>query len=87
MVGNGAASGGTMFHQPQHIGKQMTKNKTIRLIREPECLHITGLSRTSRWRLEGQGKFPKRHKITEGTVGWVESDVLDWVEERCSHAA
>lgn len=33
-----------------------------RLIREPECRHLTGLSRQRRWELAGQGHFPPARK-------------------------
>ncbi len=33
-------------------------------------------------RLEKAGKFPKRIQLGENRVGWIESEVLDWVQER-----
>jgi len=33
-------------------------------------------------RLEKAGKFPKRVKLGPSRVGWVESEVLEWLEER-----
>ena len=36
-----------------------------RFVREAECKSITGLSRTRRWELEKEGKFPKRIKLGE----------------------
>ena len=33
-------------------------------------------------RLEKAGKFPKRVKLGENRVGWVEQEVLDWLDER-----
>ena len=35
-----------------------------RFLREPEVQHITGLSRTTRWRLQRDGKFPYRRQIS-----------------------
>ncbi len=49
-----------------------------RMIREAECERITGLSRTTRWRLERQGKFPKRRQLSQNCVGWVLSEILAW---------
>ena len=60
---------------------------TDRFVREPECQVITGLSRTTRWRLEKQNLFPKRRQISAGTVGWLESEVLAWLAERAVVAA
>jgi prophage regulatory protein len=56
----------------------------IRFVRERECHRMTGLSRTTRWTLERKGAFPGRHQISTRTVGWLESDVQDWIR---SHAA
>lgn len=33
-------------------------------------------------RLEAAGKFPKRVQLGQCRVGWVEQEVLDWVQER-----
>jgi prophage regulatory protein len=33
-------------------------------------------------RLEKAGKFPKRVQIGPNRVGWVEGEVLDWLQER-----
>ncbi len=33
-------------------------------------------------RLEAAGTFPLRVKLGNNRVGWVESEVLDWLQER-----
>ena len=33
-------------------------------------------------RLEKAGNFPKRVKLGQARVGWIESEVLDWLQER-----
>jgi prophage regulatory protein len=40
-------------------------------------------------RLEKAGKFPKRAKLGPNRVGWVEAEVLDWLQGRldCREAA
>ena len=53
-----------------------------RVIREPECERITGLSRTSRWRLERDGLFPKRRQISANTIGWLQSELAEWINKR-----
>ena len=35
-------------------------------------------------RLEKAGKFPKRVRLGQNRVGWVESEVVAWIEERIS---
>ncbi|MCB7130079.1 MAG: AlpA family phage regulatory protein [Candidatus Brocadiales bacterium] len=52
-----------------------------RFVREPECKRITGLSRTTRWRLERAGLFPKRRQISPGLIAWLESEVQEWLRD------
>jgi prophage regulatory protein len=52
---------------------------TDRFLREREVRSMTGLSRTTRWRLERIGQFPRRRQISPGAVGWLESEVLAWM--------
>ena len=33
-------------------------------------------------RLEIAGQFPKRVKLGNNRVGWIEAEVLDWLQER-----
>jgi prophage regulatory protein len=53
-----------------------------RYIREEECFRITGLSRTTRWRLERENKFPRRRILSNNAVGWLLSEVLAWRSSR-----
>jgi len=55
-----------------------------RFAREQECKKISGLSRTQRWVLEKEGKFPKRIKLSERAVAWRMSELMNWMEERCN---
>ena len=36
-------------------------------------------------RLEKAGQFPKRVQLGPNRVGWVEREVLDWLDERLSN--
>jgi len=42
----------------------------------------TGLSRTTLWRLERAGQFPPRRQISANAVGWIRSEVEDWIAAR-----
>ena len=59
----------------------MKFDKVDRIIREKECREITGLSRATRYRWEKQGKFPKRVQISSGVVGWLQSSIIEWLQE------
>ena len=54
---------------------------TDRFLREREVRTVTGLSRTTRWRLERVGQFPRKRRISPGAVGWLESEVVTWMEQ------
>jgi len=56
------------------------------IVRERECKRITGLSRSTRWRLERAGQFPQRRPISPGCVGWLLSEIDDWVATRAAAA-
>lgn len=60
-----------------------------RLIRETERRRITGVSRTTWWRMERQGLAPARRRISTNAVGWLESELLGWLAQRqpvsCRH--
>ena len=58
-----------------------------RFVREPEVHKITGLSRTTRWRLERRGEFPRRRALSTNTVGWLASEIEAWMAERIGPAA
>jgi prophage regulatory protein len=53
-----------------------------RLLRFSAVRERTGLSRSTIWRLERRGEFPKHHRISPNVVAWVEQDVLEWIEGR-----
>ncbi|MGR7334774.1 helix-turn-helix transcriptional regulator [Klebsiella aerogenes] len=57
----------------------MNKNCTT-LIRLPEVIKRTGVSRTTIYRLINKNSFPSPIKISEKTIAFVESEVNDWIE-------
>ena len=61
----------------------MEKTKE-RIIRKPELLSIIGLSDPTIWRMEKDGKFPKRLRLGGNSCGWLESEVDDWLKERAA---
>jgi prophage regulatory protein len=56
--------------------------KQDRIIRAKEVQEITGLSRTTIWRLENQGKFPSRVSLGANSVGWELSEINNWINDR-----
>ena len=57
---------------------------TDEFIREAQCRRITGLSRSTRWRLERASQFPRRRSISPGCVAWLRTEIEDWIAERAA---
>lgn len=53
-----------------------------RAIRIKELQRRVGLSRTSIWRLERLGLFPRRLHLTASAVAWIEEEIDDWLRSR-----
>ena len=72
-IGRGAAHQRSVTQHP----------RTRRVVRLPEVLEITGLSRTTIWRRERDGSFPRPIRLgSENTraIGWREEDIYDWID-------
>ena len=53
-----------------------------RIIRFPEVLGATQLSRATIYRLLGSGEFPRPIKLSERAIGWRRDEVETWIETR-----
>jgi prophage regulatory protein len=59
-----------------------------RALSHKAVLERVPVSRTTLWRLERAGQFPKRIQISPNRVAWLESDVDSWLEGRkADHAS
>jgi prophage regulatory protein len=53
-----------------------------RIVRETDRRYITSISRTQAWKLEKEGKFPKRVRLSNRSIGWKLSELLEWVNNQ-----
>ena len=60
----------------------MTELFQNKYLRESDAVIISGMSRTTRWRLEQKGEFPKRYQISAGITAYKLSEVIDWFDTR-----
>ena len=58
-----------------------------RLLRRPEVLHKTGLSRSALYRLIHTGDFPPPVRLSQNAVAWRQSDVDAWIDARVKAVA
>ncbi len=56
--------------------------KQDKILREPEVLNAISCSSPTLRRMEKRGQFPARRKIGLRAVGWLESEVMEWVSKR-----
>lgn len=54
----------------------------MRIIRLSEVLASTGLARSTLYKYVSEGCFPKPVSLGDRAVGWVESEIQDWVLAR-----
>lgn len=53
-----------------------------RLLRLPEVISLTGLSRDSIYRLIREGSFPRHIKVAERASRWREDELAAWIAQR-----
>lgn len=56
----------------------------MRILSKPQLKELVLYSPQHVSRLEKAGQFPKRVQLGPNRVGWVEDEVLDWLDERLS---
>ena len=55
-------------------------NSTDKILRLPDVKAFTGLSRSSIYLYIKAASFPPPIKIGKRSVGWLESDIQEWIE-------
>lgn len=59
----------------------------LRMLRRPEVLKKTGLSKTTIHYLEAKGQFPRHVLITPRCAAWDEGQVDEWLRARLAAPA
>ncbi|WP_308446471.1 AlpA family transcriptional regulator [Chitinimonas sp. BJYL2] len=54
----------------------------MRVVKLVEVIDKTGLSRSSIYAFIADGRFPKPLPLGDRRVGWLESEVEDWIQAR-----
>lgn len=54
----------------------------MRIIRLKDVMVSTGLARSTIYKYIGEGAFPKPVSMGNRCVGWLESEVYEWILER-----
>lgn len=56
--------------------------ESTRVLNSAEVEDATTLSQSTIWRLERQGRFPKRFQLSDNRVGWLQPEINDWIVRR-----
>ena len=54
----------------------------MEFLSERQVLRKIGVCRSTLWRYQKNGVFPKRRRIGPRRVGWLDSDVEAWMKSR-----
>lgn len=58
----------------------------VRMLRLPQVIRKTALSRSQIYRLIDFGEFPKQVPLCERAVGWVEEEIDAWLKQRVAYS-
>jgi prophage regulatory protein len=53
-----------------------------RMLKAPEVMERTGLSRTTIWRRVRAGTFPAPVELGVNSIGWQEASIAEWLNTR-----
>lgn len=56
-----------------------------KILRLPQVIERTGLSRTTIYNRIADATFPKPIKLGERAVGWVDTEIDEWIQARITH--
>jgi prophage regulatory protein len=59
---------------------QITHNRKVQILKRREVEAMTTLSRSTIYRLMKNKAFPASIRLSANSVGWLESDVEQWIE-------
>ncbi len=54
----------------------------MKILRPTELADVLSVSLVTLWRMEKRGELPPRRQISKRVVGWLESDIEDWINSR-----
>lgn len=57
-------------------------SSNTQLLRLPAVIERTGLSRSTIYRKQAEGSFPRAVRISDHAMAWVSSDIDSWISER-----
>ncbi len=59
-----------------------TLSPTATIVKPNQQIFITGVSKSTAYRLEKSGQFPRRRQLGAQAVGWLRSELEAWRDSR-----
>ena len=77
----------TTFFRLLYVGKtKQTGENMHKIIRLPEVKALTGLSRSTIYQKIIEKTFPTQISLGPKSVGWLENDVQNWIQEKIAQS-
>lgn len=57
-------------------------DNSLKILRPSDLAEMLSVSRVTIWRMEKRDELPPRKKFSNRCVGWLESDIKEWMESR-----
>ena len=57
-----------------------------KILRMPEVMKNTGLARSTIYKMIAEEIFPNQICLGKKSVGWLESDIQNWIQEKISQS-
>jgi prophage regulatory protein len=67
-------------HKEGRVSGLFTGITSMYVLRMPQVVAATGLSRMTIYRLEKRGQFPSRIQLSPNSIGWRKDEVDHWIE-------
>lgn len=63
-------------------GRDFSKASFDPILRLPQVKALTGLGKSSIYSAMRKGSFPKSRALGARAIGWIQSDIVAWIESR-----
>jgi len=64
----------------------MDEFKKHKILRLPKVKEVTGLPRSTIYQKISEKTFPRQIPLGRNSVGWLESDIQNWIQEQILHS-
>lgn len=71
-----------MFDHVANSSRHASKGYHMKVLRKREVAERLGVSIMTLWRWEKKGTFPRHISLGSGSVGYLETEVDEWLQEK-----